>query len=511
MKTAKLNYGKIVCTIIAAIIITVGVATSVAAQEIADSEIAEAVDDQLIADGAMPADGIDVAVNDGIVTLTGDVDNILAKERAERLATIVKGVRGVVNDIVVMPRYRPDDEIEQAIEDALERDPVADPSDVRLTVKNGAAILSGTVDSWEMTQLIERVAKGVRGVTDITNNLENEFATDRSDSEIKSEIMKSIRWDAYLDGSLITVNVEDGHVELEGVVGSAAEKDRAYRRAWVPGVKNVDIDMEDLEVKHWARDEELRKMKYNSITDAEIEQAVIDALEDAPRVSPVDIEVDVDDGEVTLRGDVDNLHAKRLAGRHARAIVGVWRVNNRIKIAGEAPSDRRLELDIRTSIAENPYLESFEIDVSVDDGIVYLLGMVDTAFEKAQAGELAGNHIGVKSVKNHIDIGTATSSIYSPYVGWPYDPIDVQSKIDSRADFDAAIESDIESEIFWSPFVSNDDVEVDVEGGVATLTGSVGTWTEYNAAEDNAYQGGAVDVVNEIVFEFGPNKKYGPY
>lgn len=232
-------------------------------------------------------------------------------------------------------------------------------------------------------------------------------------------ILKSIRWDAYLDGALITVNVEDGNV--------------------------------------------------------------------------------------------DNLQAKRSAGRYARGIVGVWRVKNRIKIRGEAPSDSKIETYIDTSIAENPYLEPFEIDVSVNGGVVYLYGAVDTVFEKSQAGELAANQIGVKSVKNYIDIRTPTGAIYSPYAGIYYNYSEERPGLDATVTFDWEIKEDIEFELFWSPFISSEDVKVKVEDGVATLTGSVDTWTEYNAAEDNAYEGGAVDVVNKLVFEFGPVKKYGPY
>jgi osmotically-inducible protein OsmY len=64
---------------------------------------------------------------------------------------------------------------------------------------------------------------------------------------------------------------------------------------------------------------------------------------------------------------------------------------------------------------------------------------------------------------------------------------------------DRQIKENIQDELFWSPFVDADDVEVTVEDGRATLTGTVGSWSEYGAAQDNAYEGGAVTVDNNLV------------
>jgi osmotically-inducible protein OsmY len=52
--------------------------------------------------------------------------------------------------------------------------------------------------------------------------------------------------------------------------------------------------------------------------------------------------------------------------------------------------------------------------------------------------------------------------------------------------------------LFWSPFVDSDDVTVSVEAGVATLTGSVDSLGEYNAARENAFEGGAITVINKL-------------
>lgn len=63
---------------------------------------------------------------------------------------------------------------------------------------------------------------------------------------------------------------------------------------------------------------------------------------------------------------------------------------------------------------------------------------------------------------------------------------------------------DIEDELFWSPFVDADEVEVSVEDGVATLTGQVDSWTKRNVASGHALEGGALRVVNRLEVACGP-------
>ena len=60
------------------------------------------------------------------------------------------------------------------------------------------------------------------------------------------------------------------------------------------------------------------------------------------------------------------------------------------------------------------------------------------------------------------------------------------------------MKEDIESEFFWSPFVDGGDITVEVDEGVATLTGEVDDWAELTAASENAWEGGAFNVINKL-------------
>jgi osmotically-inducible protein OsmY len=481
-----------------------GLAVTTVAAQLSDYEISNAVDDALIDDSATPAWNIDVATDQGIVTLSGTVNNILAEDRAEKIASTVKGVKGIINRLTVSAPFRADTEIEEDVRDALLWDPVTESWELSASVDNGMVTLNGVVDSWQEKQLASKVAKGVSGVKGIINQVSVDYKTERSDAEMEEEIQQALRWDAYVDDALITVNVDNGQVTLTGTVGSLAEKREAWTEAWVAGVSQVD---NNLDVESWARDERFRVDKYVDMSDQEIENAVNDAFLYDPRVNMFDLDVEAVNGQVTLRGTVDNLSARRAAAQDARSVVGVWGVENRVKVRPGTPSDDTIEDNVEDALVWDPYVDRYEIDVAVTDGEVYLYGDVDSTFEKAQADDVASRQVGVRDVNNFLTVNVPGPAIYSPYVGewylYDYDWYATANLTATESDWE--IENDIEGELFWSPFVDSDEVNVEVEDGIAMLTGTVDTWGEYQSATENAFEGGAVGVDNNLTVHYGPD------
>ena len=469
--------------------------------ETTDKSIGDAIEDELMFDRVVNLNNIDIEVNNGIVDLTGKVDNILAKEHASRIVQTVKGVRSVTNRIEVRAASsRPDTEIQADITNALAMDPVTESYEVNVAITDGVVTLTGTVDSWQEKQMSETVAKGVKGVIEVKNDIEINYKLDRPDQEIKPEIEGRFRWDVFIDDSLIDVMVEDGKVTLSGTVGSAGEKVRAAASAWVVGVKSVDDS--ELQVSRWARDDDLRKDKYVYRTDEAIKKAIEDAYAYDPRILSAKVKAEVKNGIVTLRGEVDHLRAKHEAESVARDTVGVNKVINRLKVrsSGLSESDK-IALQIRDKLLKNPYTGGFKIGVQVRDGVVTLTGTVDSYLEKAEAGYVASGIRGISEVRNKLEVFyTANLITYSPYVyskypfmyHWhvrrPLRPIKT----------DVEIKFDIKDELFWSPFVDADQVDVEVVHGVATLTGTVDSWSERQAAKKNAYEGGAIWVRNNL-------------
>jgi osmotically-inducible protein OsmY len=448
---------------------------SAGAQEMFDDlSIRSAIVADLQSNEAVPAHLIDVAVSEGVVTLKGSVSSILAADKAVETAKTVKGVRSVVSLLEVKPVKRTDEEIMKDVQEALALDPATDRIDVQVAVDDSLVRLSGTADSVAEKRLCEEVAKGVIGVRGVENNIVADVKVNRPDAEIKADVLRLLESDVLVNADRIEIEVGDGVVNLSGSVGSAIEKTQAMRRAWVSGVKAVNTD--NLEVKWWDEEKELDRSRYVHRTDVEIETAVADAFLYDPRLQDFDIQVDADNGTVTLRGTVDNLRAKKAAEKDARNTTGVWSVINEIAVRPLArATDEQIETMIQDAFARDSYLERHRFSVESYDGSVFLYGTANTRFEKNRAGEVASSVAGVVEVENAISVRKQ----------WPY-----------RADFE--IERDIGSQLFWSPFVDSDDITVTVEDGVALLTGTVDEWSEYSAATENAYEGGARSVKNHL-------------
>jgi osmotically-inducible protein OsmY len=490
-------------TVLAAACLLVAAASIAAGteQRLTDRNINDAVQDELLFDQAVPSQRIDIMTKDGIVTLSGRVDNLLAKERAAALAETVKGVRAVVNRVKVMPSPpRSDISIQTDVKSALLADPATDSYEIDVAADDGVVALKGEVDSFQEKRLAGKVAKGVRGVRDLSNDVSIRYSRKRGDTEIKPEIEQVLRWDSLVDDALIQVRVSGGKVTLSGTVGSAVEKSRAVGDAWVAGVR--EIDAKDLEVARWARDEDLRRTKYVVKSDEEIGDAVEDALLHDPRVLSFHVMAEVDGGVATLRGTVDNLKSKRAAFQDARNTVGVLRVRNRIKVRpGEALSDSEIAENVRDAVSRDPYVEKHEVSVEVYDGVAHLYGIVDSYFEKGQADDAASRAKGVIDVRNHLGVDFSDRPLtYEPYVDdyYPY----IYDWYDYEPDHaflkDVRIRNQIKNEIWWSPFVDSSDVYVAVKDGVATLTGTVDSFVEMDAAVENAYEGGASWVDNDL-------------
>ena len=473
--------------LLAAVIVLMSIHAA-SATKLNDLDITLAVDTQLENDDGVPAHRIDVRTRDGIVSLNGSVPHLLARERAGEIATRVKGVRSVVNRIEILPVPRSDDQIRRDVELALVADPATNFFGLKVGVRDGTVSLSGRVSSWQEERLCTLVAKGVSGVREVLSNIEVAPSPQRSDDEIRAEIERRLDFDVWVDAELIDVKVIKGRVILSGTVGSLAEKKRAFGDAWIAGVKSV----EDKELRvDWFKHSDMRRSRtYEPKSDAEIRQAVKDAFAYDPRISRFDPGIEVKNGVITLTGRVDSLQAKKAAEQDARNTRGVWQVKNHLKIwpAGVGPSskpapdaDAEVARAVRAALARDPYVHQHEIAVTVNNYLVVLRGTVDSAFEKEKAAETALRVRGVADLINNLSVERS----WTPKEDWE-------------------IKQDIESELWWSPFVDSEDIDVSVSDGVATLVGQVDTLRDRRIATENAHEGGARSVRNHLKVRYGP-------
>lgn len=442
---------------------------------VTDAAITQAIIVDLGWNEAVPSQKINVETQDGVVTLSGSTDNLLAKRKAEEIAVSVRGVRAIVNNITVVPTERPAAEIKADIDTALAVNPATDTYDLEVTVHGDTVKLDGTVASWPGKRLAEEVAAGVRGVTAIENDIVVTYAEERTDEEIREDVYAQLASDAWVEDDLIDVAVEDGRVILSGVVGSAAARRHAINDAWVAGVREVNA--RTLNVELWQRDTLQRKKEFAYYSDSDIESAVHAALRYDPRIEEADdISVSVDNGVARLTGTVGDLQAKRAAENDAHNTIGVWQVANELKVQSQGPTEEeRLALRVRSALARDPYIDPNDVTVTASGATITLTGRVETSFERQQAEEVASNVTGVIAVMNDLEYD------------YTWVPIP-----------DTQIKDNVEDQLFWSPFVDEDQVQVTVDNGVVTLTGTVNSWREWRTAKKNAYEGGAKDVDNQL-------------
>jgi len=462
-----------------------------------DKEISNAVEEELLSNSATPSYLIDVETDEGIVTLSGSVNNILARDGAIQVARMVKGVRGVIDRIKVTAPAIPDDKLETNIEEALMNDPATAVYEVSANVKNGVVTLNGMVDSWQEKQLAEYVVKGVKGVKEVLNNIVADIKTQRTDTDIERDVQKALNNDVRVDGSLIEVTVKDGRVFLTGVVGSANEKTVANSIAWTNGV--ISVDHSGLEVKEWSRNDDLRTNKYVIKPDKEIREAILDAFLYDPRVSSFNPDVSVNDGQVTLSGVVDNLKAKRAAEQDAKYIVGVVGVKNYIKVRPDLiPQDEKLEASIHKALVTDPMIDRWDIEVNANNGIVYLNGTADSNYEKFHAEDVVSEQKGVVGIENNLTIYNDDDFYYNDYSGWNTYTPSYQIKVTGNYKSDQQIKRDIQGQLWWSPYVNENEIDITVANGTAILDGQVETYRERKFAEINAREGGAKEIENNI-------------
>jgi osmotically-inducible protein OsmY len=207
-----------------------------------DTEIQQDVVADLKWDPSLRDDDIAVSVRDGIVTLAGYASSYAEKWKAERVASKVKGVKAIANDIEVkLPSSsnRPDPDIARAAVDALKWN-ISVPND-RITVKveRGWVTLEGTVDYYYQREAAERAVRYLTGVNGVTNLVA--IKTSPVPSDVKQRIKDALQRGAQFDAERITVEMDGNKAILKGTVRSYAEMrdaERAARNA--PGVTTVE-------------------------------------------------------------------------------------------------------------------------------------------------------------------------------------------------------------------------------------------------------------------------------
>ena len=184
---------------------------------------------------------IGVAVDNGAVTLSGEVDSYPQLLLATKAAQRVHGVTALAQDLTVHSMWSSanDTDIAREAGEAIARS-VDVPDQVTVNVSNHFITLSGTVTWQHEREGAERSVRYLKGVKGVINDIaiKPTVATDDVKKSIKAALIRT----AVEEGKHISVTADHaGVVTLQGKVGSFAERRQAQHIVWsAPGVTGLN-------------------------------------------------------------------------------------------------------------------------------------------------------------------------------------------------------------------------------------------------------------------------------
>jgi osmotically-inducible protein OsmY len=405
---------------------------------------------------------IEVDSNDGIVTLTGDVDSVAQMRLAEEETRKIAGVQGVIDELVVKAAVRGDAALASDVRWRLDHDSLLNGAGaISVSVHDGTVDLDGTVDSWSEREEAALTAGEVKGVIAVNDELTVAETEVRADDTIAKDARAALKNDVYLSGLPLEVTVRDGMVTVSGQVGNAYEKQRANNDIWVlPGVRGVNNELKIV----WYKERGAREVAPQ-YTDAELEEAVRGVLARDGRVDNAGIGVTAVDGDVRLVGSVPTYSERKIAAADSRNVVGTAQVDNELLVNASGLDDDAIATAVRTIFQSDFVLCDEDVHVAVDDGVATLTGSVDALWKKAHARELTERVTGVQGLIDKISVKRTGQ----------YDDAAIAHSVEERLRHNAVTE----------PVASR--INVEVRAAKVTLTGTVDTWSERIAADELAF------------------------
>jgi osmotically-inducible protein OsmY len=213
----------------------------------------------------------------------------------------------------------------------------------------------------------------------------------KNNSELQKDVQDAISWEPLLNAAEIGVTVSDGIVTLTGTVDSYLKKQEAEDAAKnVSGVKAV---VEKLEIKF--TNSSAKK------DDNDIANEVIHAYTLNSQVPHDKVKVKVEQGWVTLEGELQWNYQREAAKDAIKNLLGVIGVSNNITIKTETQEMIEKE-DIENALKRNWSIDNKDINVKVSGHRVTLTGTVNSWYQKDEAARIAWNAPGVWFLDNDL-------------------------------------------------------------------------------------------------------------
>jgi VCBS repeat-containing protein len=214
----------------------------------------------------------------------------------------------------------------------------------------------------------------------------------KTDIQIQKDVMDELKWQPFLNSSEIGVAVKNGIVTLSGIVDSFSKKLSAEKAAKkVSGVKAI------------AEDIQIGVSPVYRKTDTEIAEAVFNALKWHSAVPEEKVKIKVEDGIVTLEGELEWEYQRMNARTAIQNLSGVRSVTNLITIKPNL-NPFELEQKITEAFRRNATIDASKVNVSTSGSKVILTGKVRSFAESEDAEDVAWAAPGVYHVENKLSI-----------------------------------------------------------------------------------------------------------
>ena len=216
----------------------------------------------------------------------------------------------------------------------------------------------------------------------------------KTDAQLQQDIIAELKWEPSVHAAEIGVEVRDGIVTLAGHVSSYAEKWNAERAAQrVSGVKALAVEMD------------VKLSGSGKRTDADVARSVENVLHWNSTLPKDSAKVMVENGWITLSGEVDWEYQRQAAAKAVRYLSGVTGVSNQIVIKKPTVSLSAVKSDIEAALKRRATANAHKISVEVHGADVTLTGRVDNWSEREAARHSAWGTPGVGNVVDNITVG----------------------------------------------------------------------------------------------------------